>query len=187
LTSRAIAVGFLKPIPWAGNFICANKQPRLITSNSELHLKVRQAPCCHKVSLLQKHFVASTVKLFFVSVSSVDTILRIKNKSFLYRLFPHPKLFFKNKKNRSPGHIGALLTDIHRDRRGRTLLPDLLGPSRGPPSSSGSASTTAQLEQWGLLSDESSESASIASSSGSSGALSPQPSCTPADHHLRLA
>jgi hypothetical protein len=51
-------------------------------------------------------------------------------------------------------------------------LPDLLGP----PSSSGRVSTVTQLEQWGLLGDGSSGSASTASSSGAS---SPRPLRTP--------
>jgi hypothetical protein len=56
------------------------------------------------------------------------------------------------------------------------MLPDLLGP----PSSSGRVSTVAQLEQWGLLGDGSSGSASTALSSGAS---SPRLSCTP--YHRR--
>jgi hypothetical protein len=40
-------------------------------------------------TLLQKHFVVSAVKSFFILVSPADTILRIqKINYFLYRLFP---------------------------------------------------------------------------------------------------
>jgi hypothetical protein len=97
--------------------------------------------CCHKpsptplvcmeylpfgmISLLQKRFVVSAVKLFFVSVSSADTILRIqKIDYFSYRLFPADtqNWFSKKKKNRSPdlGTLGpdrALLVDARRGRR----------------------------------------------------------------------
>jgi hypothetical protein len=45
------------------------------------------------------------------------------------------------------------LGPARRGRRGRTLLSDLLGPPRGPPSSGGSALTVTQLEQWELLGD----------------------------------
>jgi hypothetical protein len=43
----------------------------------------------HAVSLLQKRFVVSAIKSFFVSVSPADTILRIQQIDyFSYRLFP---------------------------------------------------------------------------------------------------
>jgi hypothetical protein len=45
-----------------------------------------------ELSLLQKRFIVSTVKLFFVSVSPADTILRIqKIDYFSYRLFGFQK------------------------------------------------------------------------------------------------
>jgi hypothetical protein len=69
--------------------------------------------------LLQKRFVVSAVKSFFVSVSPTDTILRIqKIDYFSYRLFPaHTQnRFSKKKKNRSPD-LGTLAPD-------RALLAD---------------------------------------------------------------
>jgi hypothetical protein len=72
----------------------------------------------HAVSLLQKCFVVSAIKLFFVSVSPADTILRIqKIDHFFVSAVPsrHPKSVFKNKKNRSPDR--ALLADARRGRR----------------------------------------------------------------------
>jgi hypothetical protein len=69
--------------------------PRL---NSHCLIPLLQATTClpvcpiHngcKVALLQKRFVVSTVKLFFVSISPANIILRIqKIDYFLYRLFP---------------------------------------------------------------------------------------------------
>jgi hypothetical protein len=72
-------------------------------------------------TLLQKHFVVSAVKSFFILVSPADTILRIqKINYFLYRLFPADiqNRFLKIKKNQSPdlGTLGpdrALLADAH--------------------------------------------------------------------------
>jgi hypothetical protein len=58
-----------------------------------------------RVPLLQKRFIVSAVKTFFVSVSPADTILRIqKIDYFPYRLFPADtqNRFSKIKKNRSP-------------------------------------------------------------------------------------
>jgi hypothetical protein len=47
------------------------------------------AAAVQKLTLLQKYFIVSAVKLFFVSVSPVDTIRRIqKIDYFSYRLFP---------------------------------------------------------------------------------------------------
>jgi hypothetical protein len=61
-----------------------------------LHL---EQPLTEGGTLLQKRFIVSVVKSFFISVSPTDTIFRIqKIDHFSYRLFPHLKSFFKNKK-----------------------------------------------------------------------------------------
>jgi hypothetical protein len=61
-------------------------------------------------TLLQKRFVVSAVKSFFVSISPADTILRIqKIDYFLYRLFPADtqNRFSKIKKSEPrSGHVG---------------------------------------------------------------------------------
>jgi hypothetical protein len=56
-----------------------------------------------KLSLLQKRFIVSAVKLFFISISPVDTILRIqKIDYFSYRLFSATQnRFLKIKKIRA--------------------------------------------------------------------------------------
>jgi hypothetical protein len=88
--------------------------------------------------------------IFYIDQTSRYYFYDIKNRSFFILVVPsqHPKSFFKNKKNQSPdvGMLGpdrALLTDARRGRRGQTLLPDLLGPPRGPP--------RASVEQWERL------------------------------------
>jgi hypothetical protein len=76
-------------------------------------------------ALLQKRFVVSAVKSFFVLVSPADTILSIqKIDYFSYRLFPTDtqNRFLKIKKNQSPdlGTLApdrALLIDARRGRR----------------------------------------------------------------------
>jgi hypothetical protein len=116
---------------------------------------------CIKETLLQKRFIVSAVKSFFVSVSPADTILRIqKIDYFSYRLFPADtqNRFSKIKKNRSPD-LGTLAPD-------RALLADArraVGPHRA---------SIEQWEQWGLI--------------VSTAAYSlPPPSTTAAKHHLR--
>jgi hypothetical protein len=140
-----------------------------------------------EITLLQKRFVVSTVKSFFVSVNPADTILRIqKIDYFLYRLFPvdTQNRFSKIKKNQSSdlGTLGpdwALHADVRRGRRCCRIssgLRQAMGESRPSRSwSSGASSATG-----------SSESASTASSSGASSSRS---SRTPsaAEHHLHLA
>jgi hypothetical protein len=64
-----------------------------------------------RVPLLQKRFIVSAVKTFFVSVTPADTILRIqKIDYFPYRLFPADtqNRFSKIKKKSEPrsGHVG---------------------------------------------------------------------------------
>jgi hypothetical protein len=106
---------------------------------------------------------------------------------FSYRLFPvdTQNHFSKIKKNQSWARwaqIGPCSpTPVEVDVVGRCCR---ISSGRhmgllGPPSSSGSALTAAQLEQWGLLGDGSNGSALTASSSGSSGASSPRLPCTP--------
>jgi hypothetical protein len=63
-----------------------------------------------KLALLQKRFVVSAVKSFFVLVSPADTILRIQKIDFFVSAVPnrYPKSVFKNKKKSEPrsGHVG---------------------------------------------------------------------------------
>jgi hypothetical protein len=107
-----------------------------------------------RITLLQKRFVVSAVKSFFISVSSADTILRIqKLYYFSYRLFPADtqNRFSKIKKNRSPdldtlAPDRALLVDARRGRRCYRIsscLRRAVGESRLSRSwSSGASSTT---------------------------------------------
>jgi hypothetical protein len=103
----------------------------------------------YNVTLLQKYFIVSAVKSFFISVSPVDTILKIqKIDYFLYRLFPADTQNRFSKKKSELGTLApdrALLADARRGRRCCRISSGLrraVGESRPSCSWSSEASST---------------------------------------------
>jgi hypothetical protein len=137
-----------------------------------------------EITLLQKRFVVSTVKSFFVSVNSVDTILRIqKIDYFLYRLFSVDTQNRFSKIKKIGAQIWARWAQIGPCTPTSVEVDVVVG---SPQASVGESRPSRSWSSGASSATGSSESASTASSSGAS---SPRPSRTPsaAEHHLHLA